>query len=58
MDDKSVNWGEPRYQEIVTEVSSFLKKIGYDPTKIPFVPISGWLGDNMLERSENMKWYK
>jgi len=58
MDDKSVNWGEPRYTEIVTEVSSFLKKIGYDPTKIPFVPISGWLGDNMLERSDNMKWYK
>jgi elongation factor 1-alpha len=58
MDDKSVNWAESRYTEIVTEVSSFLKKIGYDPTKIPFVPISGWLGDNMLEKSDNMKWYK
>jgi elongation factor 1-alpha len=35
-----------------------LKKIGYKPEEIPFVPISGWLGDNMLEKSENMKWYK
>jgi len=26
--------------------------------KINFVPISGWLGDNMIDRSPNMKWYK
>jgi elongation factor 1-alpha len=58
MDDKSVNWGEDRYTEIKNEVSSFLKKIGYNPEKIPFVPISGWLGDNMLERSTNLPWYK
>jgi len=58
MDDKSVNWGEGRYTEIKTEVSSFLKKIGYNPDKIPFVPISGWLGDNMLEKSPNLPWYK
>jgi elongation factor 1-alpha len=58
MDDKSVNYSEDRYNEIKKEVSSFLKKIGYDPEKVPFVPISGWNGDNMLERSENMKWYK
>jgi len=58
MDDKSVNWGQDRYNEIQTEVSNFLKKIGYDPTKISFVPISGWLGDNMLERSTNLPWYK
>lgn len=58
MDDKSVNWSEARYNEIKNETSNFLKKIGYDPTKIPFVPISGWLGDNMLERSTNLTWYK
>merc|ERR1712083_1126459 len=28
------------------------------PMKIPFVPISGWEGDNMLEKSKNMPWYK
>jgi len=58
MDDKSVNWGQPRYDEIVKEVSSFVKKIGYNPEKIPFVPISGWNGDNMLEKSANLPWYK
>jgi len=58
MDDKSVNYSQARFTEIQTEVSNFLKKIGYNPEKIPFVPISGWNGDNMLEKSENMTWYK
>ena len=57
MDDKSVNYGEGRYTEIKKEVSDFLKKIGYNPDKVPFIPISGWCGDNMLESSDNMKWY-
>lgn len=57
MDDKSVNWDQKRYEEIKKEVSDFLKKIGYNPEKIPFIPISGWHGDNMLEKSDNMKWY-
>jgi len=58
MDDKSVNWAESRYTEIKTEVSGFIKKIGYDPEKVSFVPISGWHGDNMIDRSANLTWYK
>jgi elongation factor 1-alpha len=58
MDEKSTNWSEARFIEIKNEVSSFLKKIGYDSDKIPFVPISGWLGDNMIEKSSNLPWYK
>jgi elongation factor 1-alpha len=58
MDDKSVNWAEARYEEIKAEISKFLEKVGYKPAAIPFIPISGWLGDNMLEKSDNMKWYK
>jgi elongation factor 1-alpha len=57
MDDNSVNWEQKRYEEIKKEVSDYLKKIGYNPDKILFIPISGWHGDNMLEKSENMKWY-
>jgi len=58
MDDKSVNWAEARYEEIKAEISKFLEKVGYKPAGIPFIPISGWHGDNMLEKSDNMKWYK
>lgn len=39
-------------------MSSYIKKIGYNPTGVCFVPISGWHGDNMLETSEKMPWFK
>lgn len=58
MDDKSVNYAESRYEEIKKEVASYIKKVGYNPDKVPFVPISGWMGDNMLEKSPNLPWYK
>jgi elongation factor 1-alpha len=58
MDDGSVMYGEGRYTEIKEEVSAYLKKVGYKPAKIPFIPISGWEGDNMIDRSSNMPWYK
>ncbi|XP_011270658.1 hypothetical protein CAOG_08980, partial [Capsaspora owczarzaki ATCC 30864] len=54
----SIKFAEERYNEIVTEVSNYIKKIGYDPKTVAFVPISGWHGDNMLEASENMPWFK
>ncbi|KAF8670424.1 hypothetical protein HU200_050725 [Digitaria exilis] len=51
-------YSKARYDEIVKEVGSYLKKVGYNPDKIPFVPISGFEGDNMIERSTNLDWYK
>ncbi|KAJ8955444.1 hypothetical protein NQ318_003543 [Aromia moschata] len=45
-------------EEIKKEVSSYIKKIGYNPTAVVFVPISGWHGDNMLEPSTKMPWFK
>lgn len=57
IDEKSVNYSKDRYQEIVTETTSFLKKVGFKPTEKDFIPISGFNGDNMLERSTNTPWY-
>merc|ERR1711973_304161 len=58
MDDKSVNWSEDRYKEIKGEVDKMLTKIGYKTKKIPFIPMSGFNGDNLNEPSKNMPWYK
>nr|CAD7571491.1 unnamed protein product [Timema californicum] len=49
---------QSRFEEIKKEVSSYIKKIGYNPAAVAFVPISGWHGDNMLEHSEKMNWFK
>ncbi|RMZ37156.1 elongation factor 1-alpha [Aspergillus flavus] len=53
----------PRYtddclNEIVKETSDFIKKIGYNPKAVAFVPISGLYGDNLVEESQNMPWFK
>merc|ERR1712137_1341663 len=58
MDNTTPPYSEARYKEIKEEVTNFLKKTGYDPEKIPFIPISGFHGDNMIEVSTNMDWYK
>jgi len=58
MDDPSVNYSEERYKEIRAELTGYLKKIGYNVDNIQFIPISGWHGDNMIEKSDKMPWYK
>merc|ERR1712013_351792 len=54
----TTKWSEARFQEIIKETSNFIKKVGYNPAAVAFVPISGWHGDNMIEASTNMGWYK
>jgi len=58
MDDSTVKFAQARYEEIKTELSAYLKKVGYNPEKVPFIPCSGWNGDNMMELSPNIPWWK
>jgi elongation factor 1-alpha len=58
MDSTEPPYSEARYTEIQKEVSAYIKKIGYNPEAVPFIPISGWHGDNMLEPSPKMGWFK
>jgi len=39
-------------------LKDYLKKIGYNPENIPVIPISGWLGDNMIDKSPSLSWFK
>ncbi|BFZ11225.1 hypothetical protein BsWGS_14263 [Bradybaena similaris] len=58
IDSTTPPYSEARYNEITKEVGNYIKKIGYNPKCVPFVPISGWVGDNMIEESPNMPWFK
>jgi len=58
MDSTEPKYSDKRFAEIVKEVSGYVKKIGFNPKAIAFVPISGWHGDNMIQATENMPWYK
>jgi len=58
MDDATVNFSQERYEECKKELEGLLKVVGYDPSKLHFIPVSGWTGDNLVKRSEKMAWYK
>jgi elongation factor 1-alpha len=58
MDFMEPSCTQKRYKEIVKVVSIYVKKIGFNPDMVAFVLISCWNGDNMLEPSANMPWFK
>jgi sulfate adenylyltransferase subunit 1 len=51
-----IAWNENRYNEIVKQFEDFAAKL--DVKDIHFIPISALLGDNVVNRSENMSWYQ
>ena len=53
-----VKYDEKRFNEVKEEVSKLMQSVGYDPSKIPFVPLASLVGDNVAKKSENMEWYK
>ncbi|MDA4111471.1 MAG: translation elongation factor EF-1 subunit alpha [Thaumarchaeota archaeon] len=58
MDDPVVGFKEARYTEVKGEMEKLLKSVGFKIEKIRFIPVSGWLGDNLVKKSTNMPWYK
>jgi len=58
MDSTEPKYSEARFGEITKEVTAYVKKVGYNPAAVPMIPISGFHGDNMLEKSTNMDWWK
>lgn len=57
MDDPTVSFKKDRFEEIVSNGTSFLTKIGFKKENIQFVPVSGWKGDNLVKPCEQLKWY-
>lgn len=60
MDASSVNFSEERFNEIKSEMLKMVEKFGYKKAEatIPVIPISGFQGDNLIEKSDKMPWYK
>jgi len=58
IDNTEPPYSEARFKEISKEIGAYVKKVGYNPKEVAIVPISGWHGDNMIEASTNMPWYK
>jgi len=55
MDATQPPYSQKRYEEVKAEVEKLLKSVGYKD--IPMIPISGYKGDNIVKKSDNLKWY-
>ena len=51
-----VDWSQERFQEVVDDFREFATKL--DIHDLRFVPVSALLGDNIVNYSENMDWYR
>jgi len=51
------NWSKDVFEKLKNDAIALLKPLGFDVNKIPFIPISGQLGDNLFKRSDKMPWY-
>jgi elongation factor 1-alpha len=58
MDATEPGFSEQRFCEIKTEISTYLRKVGYAAKAVAFVPITSFHGDNMIEPTDRMRWYK
>jgi elongation factor 1-alpha len=58
MDATKPEWSEPRFNEVKAEVGKLLKMVGYKDENVQFVPTSGFLGDNVVKKSDHLKWWK
>merc|ERR1711966_468727 len=59
--DPAGPYGKGRYEEIGNEMKSMLVKVGWKKDfvdkSVPVLPISGWMGDNLIAKSTNMTWW-
>lgn len=51
-----VDYSEDQFDKIVEEYEDFASKLDVDD--IRFIPISALKGDNVVDKGENMNWYK
>ena len=62
MDCDVAKYSKERYDEIANEMKNTLVKVGlkkdFVASSVPVIPISGWMGDNLITQSENMPWWK
>ncbi len=55
MDDS--NYSEQAFKVAKEKAEKLIKSVGYKLENVPILPISGWKGDNLVKKSENMKWW-
>ncbi|MDH3855303.1 MAG: GTP-binding protein, partial [Nitrosopumilus sp.] len=54
----AVEYKEDAFKAAKEKGEKLVRSVGYKLENVPFIPVSGWKGDNLVKKSENMDWYK
>lgn len=61
MDSGDPGYKEERFHEVRDEMKDMLVRVGWKKefveNSVPFIPISGWKGDNLITKSKEMGWW-
>ncbi len=52
------NYSEDAFNNAKEKGEKLIKSVGYKVDTVPIIPVSGWKGDNLVKKSENMAWWK
>ncbi len=53
-----VNFEEAKFKEVQDSMKKLLTGVGFKENMIQFIPVSAWVGDNVVKKSEKMTWHK
>ncbi|HET9009539.1 MAG TPA: translation elongation factor EF-1 subunit alpha [Nitrosarchaeum sp.] len=53
----AVDYKEAAFKAAKEKGEKLVRSVGYKLENVPFIPLSGWKGDNLVKKSENMPWY-
>merc|ERR1719433_1334901 len=58
----SVAYGQARFEEAVSETKRMLCEVGWRQedldARVPFIPLAAWTGDNVVQPSGRMTWWR
>jgi len=54
----TVDYKEESFNKVKEDLTALLKTVGMNVEKIPFLAVSGLMGDNVVKKSDKMPWYK
>jgi elongation factor 1-alpha len=58
MDATKPEWSEERYNAVKEDVGKLLRMVGYKDEMVQYVPTSAFKGDNVVNKSNNLGWWK
>lgn len=53
-----INYDEAKFNELKEAITKLLTGMGYKAEQFTFIPISAWIGDNVVKKSDKLAWFK